>query len=146
MTPDPYTSLIRREIRMLRYLFCAFGLLLLCLVCLTGCVSASGTGWKITSVATDSSRLVISAKGLDVRDLNQSKAFTGILTEARKAWSSYLLSVGMRYVAGKYYDHQGRLTDAATTTQLESLRNAKSAADSAAALDQLKITSAIPSP
>lgn len=73
-------------------------------------------------------------------DDNAAESFSGFVVQARKAWNSYLLAAGIKYIAGKYYDNQNAELGAGKAVELEKLRNAKSAAESAASIEKLKIT------
>jgi hypothetical protein len=116
-------------------------LLCWCLALLPACMAASGNGssWRVAALGTDISGLDVSAAGIKAARINNSNAFKAALTEVRKMWGSYLMAQGLRFVAGRYYDHQGKLTDAATTEKLELLRNARSKDEAAAALERLKL-------
>ncbi len=60
------------------------------------------------------------------------------LKEAAKAWRSYLILKGIEYIGDKYYLNKTQELNAQSTMNLEKLRNAKSAADQAHALEVLK--------
>lgn len=117
-------------------------LLCLALALLPACMTASGNGssWKIAAVGTDITGLDISPGGMKATSVDNSTALKAVLAEVRKMWSSYLIAEGLKFVSGKYYDQQGKVIDAATTEKLETLRNARSKDEAAAALARLKIT------
>jgi len=117
---------------------------LLATALLPGCMTASsdGTAWRIATVGTDLAGLDISGTALRAATIAQSPGITATLAEVRKMWSSYLLTAGLKHITDQYYDHQGNLTDQATTLQLEKLKNAQSTADAKAALATLQATQA----
>lgn len=117
-------------------------LLYLCLALLPSCMTASGNGstWRIATVGTDITGLDITPAGMKAAKIDNSTALKATLAEVRKMWSSYLIAEGLKFVSGKYYDQQGKVTDASTTEKLETLRNARSKDEAAAALERLKIT------
>ncbi len=111
-------------------------------VVLSACVAAKGTGWYLGAVGTDAEDLSVSAAGFHVKQMNNSKALGATLEAAQKMWRNYLLAEGLKFVAGRYFDHQGRIVDADKTIKLEELHNAQSEAEAAAKLKELQVISA----
>ena len=110
-------------------------------VCLlSSCVVAGGEGWYGASVGTDATRMKWNRDGFEAEGMNQSKGLQLVADTVKEMWQNYLLAEGLKYLAGKYYDHQGALVDADTTLKLEELRNAASAAEAEHALEVLKLT------
>lgn len=101
----------------------------------TACTTASGNGWKYTSVGADTTGLDVSSAGIRAATISQSPAFGKAADVIKGMWTNYLMAEGLKFVSGQYYSHQGKLADQATTVQLEKLRNAKSVTDAKAALD-----------
>jgi hypothetical protein len=136
-----HTAARREAARMLITLIGGLLIAALALI-LTSCMTASGAGWKTTAIGTDASKYKVTAEGIEVTDLNQTKGLGKVLSAVEKMWRNYLVTVGLKYVAGKYYDYQNNLATQDTTLKLEQLRNAKSVADAEAALATLKATQA----
>lgn len=72
-------------------------------------------------------------------DDNAADSLKSAVAAAKSAWSAYLTANGLKYVMGKYYNQQGKVTDAGTTVELEKLRNAKSATEGENALKALEL-------
>lgn len=110
------------------------------------CMTASGnsqTGeWRTASLATDAASMDVGPEGLRAAGLNETKGFAQALDTVQTMWRNYLISAGLRYVAGRYYDLRNDEIAADTTARLEQLRNAQSVADANAALATLKATQA----
>lgn len=89
----------------------------------------------------------LDAKRIEIPDellmegVNHSKAFIKAADTVKEMFDSWLIYKGLVYSLGKYYGHEGKVVDSATTIELEKLRNAKSVADAEA---QLKILQAMP--
>ena len=98
------------------------------------CTTAEGAGWKYASFATDTEGLEVSPSGMKAAKLNQSIAFGKTADTIRGMWTNYLISEGVRYFAGKYFDQAGTELSNQQTLKLEELRNAKSVADAEAAM------------
>lgn len=111
----------------------------------TGCVVYKNADTYFGAVGTDADE-VETPEGLRIVKMNNSVAFKETAKLVDKMWKAYLTLQGFKFVAGKYYDHQGKVVDGETTVKLEELRNAKSEADAAAALEQLKLTHATAAP
>jgi len=110
-------------------------------VVLSACVAAKGTGWYFGAVGTDAEDLNVSAAAFRVKQMNNSKALGVALEAVQKMWRNYLLSEGLKFIAGRYFDHQGRIVDANKTIKLEELHNAQSEAEAAAKLKELEVLS-----
>ena len=104
------------------------------------CMTASGTGqsWKVASVGTDITGLSVTAAGIQAASINQSVAFGKVADTIKGMWTNYLMAEGLKFIAGKYYGHEGKIVDQSTTLELEKLRNAKSVTDADAALKAAK--------
>lgn len=70
---------------------------------------------------------------------NNSTAFMKTTEVVGEMFRNYLLARGLEFVAGKYYGLEGTKVGSAETVKLEELRNAKSAADAAARIEELKL-------
>jgi hypothetical protein len=105
---------------------------------LSSCASGKGEGWQFTSLATDYGTLDVTRDGFRATKMNQTTGFKQAVDLVQKSFSNYLLAAGLKYVTGKYYDNKNAEVSAATTVDLEKLRNAKSSADAAAALKTLE--------
>lgn len=68
------------------------------------------------------------------------EGFKATLASVQKMWSTYLITRGLEFVAGRYYDHAGKQIASSQAVRLEELRNAKSVADADAALKLLQAT------
>lgn len=112
--------------------------LLLSACMLAGGKSPDGSEWKVGTLGTDADDFNVNPEGLHVIKLNQSRGLKIVADTVNKMWANYLIAEGLMYVADKYYTLEGAKVSAATTVQLEELRNAKSAADAAAALKVLQ--------
>ena len=108
-------------------------------IVLSACVAAKGTGWYFGAVGTDAEDLNVSAAGFHVKRMDNSKALGATLEAVQKMWRNYLLTEGLKFVAGRYFDHQGRVVDADKTIKLEELHNAQSEAEAAAKLKELEL-------
>lgn len=103
----------------------------------TSCATGKGSGWQFTTVLTDYGTLDVTEAGFKATKMNQTKGGQILADFVQKSFSNYLMAWGLKYVTGKYYDAKGAEVDAAKTVDLEKLRNAKSEADAAAALQTL---------
>ena len=108
-------------------------------IVLSACVAAKGTGWYLGAVGTDAEDLNVSAAGFHVKRMDNSKALGVTLEAVQKMWRNYLLTEGLKFIAGRYFDHQGRIVDADKTIKLEELHNAQSEAEAAAKLKELEV-------
>jgi len=102
------------------------------------CVAFKDGPTYLGIVGGDASLIEIPNK-LTIKDLNTSIAFSSTVKAVKDMWSNYLISEGLKYVAGQYYNHEGQVLKASTSVKLEELKNAKSAADAAAKLEELKL-------
>ncbi len=102
-------------------------------------VSPDGTRFRGTYVGTDITGLNHTTRGITMTSMNNSNFGNKVLDTVNKMWSSYMLKEGLTFIAGRYYNYLGKQVDASTTTQLERLRNARSAQESADALKALEI-------
>lgn len=151
MTKDPLLADIenftghaaaRRESRAVGLL----ALMLLALVCwcLIGCSHDTFTDGTARASMTNfgSNRKAARIKVGDILiegwEDNATPALQSVLATVEKAWKGYLLNAGLKFVAGKYYDQQGKVLAADHTVKLEKLRNAKSIADAENALKVLQ--------
>lgn len=116
----------------------AFVASLLALGLLCSCTQMEGTGWKYTSLGGNMAGSITPA-GFS-GSVNNSDAFRDVIKQVRLSWQSYLVAEGLKFLSGRYYDHEGKIVDAGTTVKLEELRNARSLAESNAALETLKLT------
>lgn len=80
------------------------------------------------------------ATGFSFASNNNSAAFVKLMDTIEKMWQNYLVAEGLKFALGKYYTHEGKVVDAATTVKLEELRNAASVAEAEHALEALKLT------
>lgn len=112
---------------------------------LVSCMTAKGTGteWTITAVGTDITGLDIKPTGMTATKIDNSAALKAVLAQVSKMWTNYLMAEGLKFLAGKYYDHAGLEVSSAQTVQLEELRNAKSLAEGNLALETLKHTATL---
>lgn len=110
-------------------------------IVLSACVAAKGTGWYFGAIGTDADDLNVSAAGFHVKQINNSKALGVTLDAVQKMWRNYLITEGLKFIAGRYFDHQGRVVDADKTIKLEELHNAQSEAEAAAKLKELEVLS-----
>lgn len=115
-------------------------------IVLSACVAAKGTGWYFGAVGTDAEDLNVSAGGFQVKRMDNSKALGVTLEAVQKMWRNYLLAEGLKFVAGRYFDHQGRVVDADKAVKLEELHNAQSEAAAAAKLKELELLGEQPLP
>ena len=111
-------------------------------IVLSACVAAKGTGWYFGAVGTDADVLNVSAAGFHVEHMNNSKALGATLEAVQKMWRNYLITEGLKFIAGRYFDHQGRVVDSDKTIKLEELHNAQSEAEAAAKLKELGVLQA----
>lgn len=109
----------------------------------TSCIAYKKGSVYFGMVGTDVSSVNI-PKELLMNDVNQSVAFNQTLATVKSMWTNYLLSQGLKYVAGKYFNYQGKVINSDTTIELEKLRNAKSVADANARLKELEIVTPTP--
>jgi len=110
------------------------------LVVLSSCTIAKHpTAGFYGSVGGDTNDLNMDATGISMSSNNNSSAFKDTLKQIKTMWSNYLIAKGLEYVSGLYYNHQGKVVDAATTTQLETLRNAKDLRLAELKLEELKL-------
>lgn len=108
---------------------------------LNSCIVAGGDGWYGASVGTDAKRIKWNRDGFEAEEMNQSKGLQTVADTVKQMWQSYLMLKGFEFLTGKYYTHEGKLVDSATTIKLEELRNAASVAEAENALKVLKLTS-----
>ena len=104
---------------------------------LSSCVAASGTGWSLTALGTDAQGLNVSAAGFQVAQLDNSEALGTTLEAAQKMWRNYLIAEGLKFIAGRYFDHLGQEVAADKAIKLEELHQAQSEAQAAAKLQEL---------
>lgn len=113
--------------------------LLACIpVILASCVNYGDGTTHFNAIGMDAKRIELPGK-LIIEDANMSGSFKAVLSSIEKMWRNYLMLEGLKYMADQYYTLEGAKVSAASTARLEELRNAKSAADAAAALEQLKL-------
>ena len=115
-------------------------------IVLSACVAAKGTGWYFGAVGTDAQGLNVSAAGFQVAQIDNSKALGFTLEAAQKMWRNYLIAEGLKFIAGRYFDHLGQEVAADKAIKLEELHNAQSEAEAAAKLKELEVFSSQPSP
>lgn len=108
-------------------------------VVLSACVAAKGTGWYLGAVGTDAEDLNVSAAGFHVKRMNNSKALGTTLEAAQKMWRNYLIAEGLKFIAGRYFDHLGQEVAADKVIKLEELHNAQSEAEAVAKLQELEV-------
>ncbi len=105
-------------------------------------VSGDGTSWSGTFVGTDLKDVDLGPNGFKAKEMNQSLTYAATIKAAKSAWTNYILAEGLKWVGNRYFDKQNLEISGKQAIELEKLRNAKSAADSAAALEELKIMEA----
>lgn len=98
--------------------------------------------WAIGSLGTDVGNRAITADGLTESNVNQSASFGTAVKAVKTMWTNYITAEGLKFVSGKYYDHQGSIVGADKAVKLEELRNARDAEAGRRALEELKITTA----
>ena len=94
------------------------------------------------SLGGDTAMMKSDASGFSFDSNSNSAAFRDVIKQVRLSWQSYLVAEGLKFLGGKYYDHEGKIVDAGTTVKLEELRNARSLAEGNLALETLKATPA----
>lgn len=115
------------------------GLLALWLLCSCTVINHPTAGYY-ASLGGDTSGMKSDASGYSFNSNSNSAAFKDVIKQVRLSWQSYLVAEGLKFLSGRYYDHEGKIVDAGTTVKLEELRNARSLAESNAALETLKLT------
>ena len=108
-------------------------------IVLSACVAAKGTGWYFSAVGTDAQGLNVSAAEFQVAQIDNSKALGFTLEAAQKMWRNYLIAEGLKFIAGRYFDHLGQEVVADKAIKLEELHNAQSEAEAAARLQELQV-------
>lgn len=98
------------------------------------------TAGTYASLGGDTTLMKSDAGGFSFASNQNSAAFRDVLKQVRLSWQSYLVAEGLKFLSGRYYDHEGKVVDSATTVKLEELRNAQSLAEGNQALEALKIT------
>lgn len=133
---------IRRSIRFvdLASLLIAAGILVMGLSSCT--VVKHPTAGTYASLGGDTQAFKSNAEGFDFASNNNSTAFRDVIKQIRISWQSYLVAEGLKFISGKYYDHQGQIVSADTSVKLEELRNARSLAEGEQALEALKLAPA----
>jgi hypothetical protein len=106
---------------------------------LASCVVSYGPDWGVASVGTDAQEMTANRDGFRVVGLNQSKGLQTVADTIKDMWQNYLLLKGFEFITGKYYTHEGKVVDAATTVKLEELRNARTLAEGEQALQALQL-------
>ena len=115
--------------------------LILLLLPLAACTHITHpTAGEYTSVGGDTAKFRADAAGFSFDSNNNSLSFKAVLSTIDKMWRNFLVAEGLKWVAGRYYDHQGAIVAGDKAIKLEELRNAKSVADAEAALATLKET------
>lgn len=113
--------------------------LLLAPVLLSSCVVAYGPDWGGGAVGTDAAEIAWNRDGFSAKGLNQSKGLQTVADTIKDMWQNYLLLKGFEFLTGRYYTHEGKIVDSATTVKLEELRNARTLAEGEQALEALKL-------
>ena len=110
-------------------------------IVLSACVAAKGTGWYFGAVGTDADDLNVSAAGFHVKQMNNSKALGVTLEAVQKMWRNYLITEGLKFIAGRYFDHLGQEVAADKAIKLEELHTAQSEAEAAATVKGQQVLS-----
>lgn len=92
------------------------------------------------SLGGDTVKMKADAAGYSFDSNSNSAAFRDVIKQVRLSWQSYLVAEGLKFLSGKYYDHEGKIVDSATTVKLEELRNAQTLAEGEQALQALKLS------
>lgn len=94
---------------------------------LTSCTNISHPLYgSYTSVGGDLDGLRVGPDGFSFDSNRNSPAFIATLEKVEKAWKSYVTYLGLKFVAGEYFDWQNNKVDSAVTEQLEKARLATS--------------------
>lgn len=136
----------RRERRAVVAVLSSLSLLLLVFFCflVVGCSHDTFTDGTARASMTNfgsnkkAARIQVGGILIEGWEDNATPALQSVLATVEKAWKGYLVNAGLKFVAGKYYDQQGKVLAADQTAKLEKLRNAKSAADADNALKVLQ--------
>lgn len=120
---------------------------LLIAAAMTSCLHYSHTGAsaerpereRLTGIGLDADEIALKS-GAKLKKVNTSIAFTASAETVRKMFANYLTAQGLRFLGGKYYDHQGQIVSADQTVKLEELRNARTLAEGERALKAMEIT------
>jgi hypothetical protein len=97
-----------------------------------------GQNPTLLAIGLDANKITLPG-GAIFEGLNMSKALGDTLKQVKGMWMSYLLTNGLKYMAGKYYSLEGQKLGSSTTIKLEELRNAKSLAEGEQALKALQL-------
>jgi hypothetical protein len=106
---------------------------------LNACVVYKGKDVYFGAVGTDAEEVTAQSDKLTVTGMNNSRAFDRAAQMVEKMWNAYLTLQGFKFVTGRYYDHEGKVVDSATSVKLEELRNAASEAEAASKLKELEL-------
>lgn len=132
-----------REARERVCTFCKWGLFIVGIIALALMCSCTivkhPTAGTYASLGGDTSKMKADASGFSFDSNSNSAAFRDVLKQVRLSWQAYLVAEGLKFLAGQYYTHEGKIVDSATTVKLEELRNARSLAESNAAIETLKL-------
>ena len=98
------------------------------------------TAGYYASLGGDTTKMKADSAGYSFDSNSNSAAFRDVIKQIRLSWQSYLVAEGLKFLSGKYYDHEGKIVDSATTVKLEELRNAQTLAEGEQALQALKLS------
>lgn len=115
------------------------GCVVLALLCSCTIVKHPTAGYY-GSVGGDTSRLNADASGFSFDSNSNSAAFRDVIKQVRLSWQSYLVAEGLKFISGRYYDHEGKVVENATTIKLEEIRAEEAKAAAQTSLEALKLT------
>lgn len=120
------------------------GLAVFLIVALVSCMvnygrTPDGSRYLTATTGVDADDFEVTPAGTHIKGLVESKGLQIVADTALKMWNAYLIKEGLIYSLGKYYSHEGKLVDSATTIKLEELRTAKSAQEAASHLKELEL-------
>lgn len=109
-------------------------------ICASCTIVNHPTAGYYASLGGDTTKMKADSAGYSFDSNSNSAAFRDVIKQIRLSWQSYLVAEGLKFLSGKYYDHEGKIVDSATTVKLEELRNAQTLAEGEQALQALKLS------